>query len=358
VTDPEPGRPAEDTARKRIVICADGTWNDPEDKHPTNVVRMARAIKPQDGNGVQQVVFYDWGVGSYYARIRGGVAGLGLKKNVQDCYRFIVQNYDEGDELFLFGFSRGAYTVRALAGFLNKCGILERDRADQIPEAFRYYKRRRFKPGSEAAEEWRREHGVEARGEVAFLGVWDTVGALGVPTRVLAFVDEPDLFYDDKLGSSVRTARHAVAIDEKREDFEPTLWCEKPDAKSGADVKEVWFAGVHADVGGGYGPKDGKLLSDVPLAWMAAEAAKHGLALEAHLHGDTSEFHTAAQHRSYKSYWRLRSKEGRKVPASALVHESVLRRHEETGYAPEPLSDWLEGPKRLEPHTFAAVPDS
>lgn len=155
-------------ATKRIVICADGTWNDPEDEHPTNVLRMARAIRPQDGNGVQQVVFYDWGVGSYYARIRGGVAGLGPKKNIQDCYRFIVQNYDEGDELLLFGFSRGAYTVRAL----------------------------------------------------------------GVPTRVLAFVDEPDLFYDDELGSSVRVARHAVAIDERREDFEPTLWCEKADAKA------------------------------------------------------------------------------------------------------------------------------
>ena len=318
---------------KRIVICADGTWNDPEDEHPTNVLRVARAISPQDGNGVQQVVFYDWGVGSYYARIRGGVAGLGLKKNIQDCYRFIVQNYDEGDELFLFGFSRGAYTVRALAGFLNKCGILGRDRADQIPEAFRYYKRRRFKPGSEEAEEWRRRHGVEGRGEVAFLGVWDTVGALGVPTRVLAFVDEPDLFYDDVLGSSVRVARHAVAIDEKRKDFEPTLWKPNVDAAARADVKQVWFAGVHADVGGGARPKGGKLLSDVPLAWMATEAANSGLALETHLHGDTNDLHTAERHRSYKTYWRARGKEARKVPAGARVHESVWRRHQETGYA-------------------------
>ena len=335
--------------RKRIVICADGTWNDPEDEHPTNVLRMARAIRPQDTNGVQQVVFYDWGVGSYYARIRGGVAGLGLKKNVQDCYRFIVQNYDEGDELFLFGFSRGAYTVRALAGFLNRCGILGRDRAHQIPDAFRYYKKRRFKPRSEAAEEWRQAHGVGVRGEVALLGVWDTVGALGVPTRVLGFVDEPDLFYDGELGSRVLVARHAVAIDEKRRDFEPTLWSAKADAEAEADVKQVWFAGVHADVGGGYRPKNGKLLSDVPLAWMAAEAANRGLALEVHLHGDTSSLHTAERHRSYKTYWRVRGKEAREVPVSARVHESVLKRIEDCpDYKPEALRKWLEGPENIE----------
>lgn len=164
------------------------------------------------------MVFYDWSVGSYYATIRGGVSGLGIMKNIQDGYRFIVQNYDVGDELFLFGFSRGAYTVRALAGFLNKCGILGRDSAHLIPEAFAFYKRSRIKPASEEAKEWRKGHCV-ARGIVDFVGVWDTVGALGIPTRVLAFVDERDLFYDAQIGSNVKVARHAVAIDEQREDL-------------------------------------------------------------------------------------------------------------------------------------------
>ena len=324
---------------KRIVICADGTWNDPEDEHPTNVLRMARAIRPDDQDGLQQVVFYDWGVGSYHARIRGGVAGLGLMKNVQDCYRFIVQNYDQGDELFLFGYSRGAYTVRALAGFLNKCGILGRGSADKIPEAFRFYKKRRVKPTSDEATEWRRGHEIEKRGEVRFLGVWDTVGTLGIPTRVLAFVDEQDLFYDGELGSRVLTARHAVAIDEKREDFAPTLW----DAKVGADVdiKQVWFAGVHSDVGGGSGPKGGQLLSDVALAWMAAEASACGLALEGHLHGRTRGLHRAAAHRSYKSFWRVLGKRPRTVPVDGLVHESVKKRHDDLGYEPAPLKKWL-----------------
>ena len=348
---------------KRIVICADGTWNDPEDEHPTNVLRVARAVSPQDKGGVQQVVFYDWGVGSYHARIRGGVWGIGLQKNIQDCYRFIVQNYDEEDELFLFGFSRGAYTVRALAGFLNKCGILGRDRADDIPEAFKYYKCQGSKPESEEARTWRKCHGVKARSRVRFLGVWDTVGSRGIPTRVLGFVEEEDIFYDAKLGSVVQVARHAVAIDEKRADFRPTLWKEKPDeeavpkanekANPKPDVKQVWFAGVHSDVGGGGRPKNGektersKYLSDVALAWMADEAKAEGLALEDHLHGDTSDLHKLERHRSYKRHWRALGRKKRKVPTNALVHVSVKKRHEESKhekreYAPKALRCWLD----------------
>lgn len=335
--------------KKRIVICADGTWNDPEDEHPTNVVRVARAIRPEDDDGVQQVVFYDWGVGSYHARLRGGVLGLGLMKNVQDGYRFIVHNYDAGNELFLFGFSRGAYTVRALAGMLNKCGILGRDRAHQIPEAFDYYKKRRFKPGCRPAAEWRDAHGVKDRGKVRFLGVWDTVGALGIPTRALAFVEEQDLFYDDQLGSTVDVARHAVALDEKRSDFAPTLWKPKKDPKRKENVKQVWFAGVHGDIGGGYGPKDERFLSDLALEWMAAEAAECGLALGPDLHDPTRCLHKVPVHRSDKSFWKALGTRTREVPKEALVHESVKRRYdafkcekkERDRYEPKALESWL-----------------
>ena len=325
-------------ARKRIVVCADGTWNDPEREHPTNVLRVARAVHPEDEDGVQQVVFYDWGVGSYYATLRGGVSGLGIAKNIQDCYRFIVQNHDQGDELFLLGFSRGAYTVRALAGLLNKCGILRREEANLIPEAFSFYKRARIKPGSPQAQKWREERSLE-RAHVHFVGVWDTVGALGIPTRVLAFVDQRDLFYDTKIGSNVRFARHAVSIDEKREDFWPTLWA----AKESADIKQVWFAGVHADVGGGYPPSAGRVLSDVPLAWMAAEAAACGLALQRHLHGDTEDSWTAEKHESYKRFYKvLREKRHREIPVDGVVHHSVRQRHEAGGYQSRPLEEWLK----------------
>ena len=108
---------------KRIVICADGTWNrpekDPQKEWPTNVLRMARAIKPVADDGVVQQVFYDWGVGSYHDVLYAGITGQGVQKNIMDAYRYIVQNYTPGDELFFFGFSRGAYTVRSLCGMIN-----------------------------------------------------------------------------------------------------------------------------------------------------------------------------------------------------------------------------------------------
>jgi len=208
-----------------------------------------------------------------------------------------------------------------------------------IPEAFELYKKRSAKPGSEDAESWRRERSLSpARGVVDFIGVWDTVGALGVPTRVLAFVEERDLFFDPVLGSNVRVARHAVSIDEKRGDFEPTLW----DPKEGADVKQVWFAGVHADVGGGYPATDGRRLSDIPLAWMAREAEASGLQFEPHLYVRSRLDPLAAAHRSYKGFWKVLGRSGRRIPPDAVLHASVKRRHARGGTRSKPLEEWLE----------------
>ncbi len=327
-------------ASKRIVICADGTWNDPEDEIPTNVLRVARAIQPQDSSGRPQVVFYDWGVGSYYAEKRGGISGLGMEKNIQDGYRFIVQNYDPGDEIYLFGYSRGAYTVRALAGMLNKCGVLKKTKADLIPDAFEYYKRKKHKPGSAQAGQWRQRNSVDgsARGKVAYVGVWDTVGALGIPTRSLAFVEERDLFFDPLLGSNVECARHAVAIDEKRGDFKPTLWTNE-DAK---DMKQVWFAGVHGDIGGGAKPRQGKFLSDVALAWLVAEADKKGLKFEPFVHGSIAQHHKLRINRSYKGFYKVLGKHIREIPRDGVLHASVRKRfNSDPDYRPKPLTDWL-----------------
>ena len=324
---------------KRIVICADGTWNDPEDENPTNVLRVARAISPVASDKRKQVVFYDWGVGSYYASVRGGAAGLGIMKNIQDAYRFIVQNYQPGDEIFLFGFSRGAYTVRCLCGMLNNCGVLTRKNAQHIPEAFDFYKSSKAKPGSREAGEWRRKYSHGAgRGQVDFIGVWDTVGALGVPTRVLAFMDERDLFFDHDIGSNVKVARHAVSIDERRADFKPTLWGDK----EAVDIRQVWFSGVHADVGGGYGPdKEGNLLSDIPLAWMAGQASAAGLQLESHLVRKAGLDFCAAKHRSYKSYWKVLGRQSREIPEDAVLHRSVRKRFDSGADRPVPLREWL-----------------
>ncbi|MCP5041265.1 MAG: DUF2235 domain-containing protein, partial [bacterium] len=167
---------------------------------------------------------------------------------------------------------------------------------------------------------------------------WDTVGALGVPTRVLAFVEENDLFFDPVLGSNVKVARHAVSIDEKRGDFEATLW----DATESADLRQVWFAGVHSDVGGGYAPTKGSLSSDIPLAWMAREAQAAGLEFEPHLYKKSALDPQAPTHKSYKSFWRVLGKESRKLPKNAIVHQSVKQRFDAGKYKSAPLKKWIQ----------------
>lgn len=114
---------------KNIIICSDGTWQSPESDTSTHILRIARGIAPEDAAGNKQVVFYDWGVGSDGNPLTGGATGKGIDKNILDCYRFLVHNYDDGDAVYLFGFSRGAYTVRSLAGLIGNCGILRREHA-------------------------------------------------------------------------------------------------------------------------------------------------------------------------------------------------------------------------------------
>ncbi|WP_024326157.1 DUF2235 domain-containing protein [Thioalkalivibrio sp. AKL19] len=333
---------------RRIVICADGTWNRPEEDVesdvPTNVLRLARAIAPADASGDPQQVFYDWGVGAYYAKITGGVTGRGIHKNIQDAYRYIVQNYAPGSEIFLFGFSRGAYTVRSLCGLINNCGILKRPDARLIEQAFRHYKNvaASHAPEGEASREFRAAYSHPSR-EIRFVGVWDTVGALGIPFSLLGMFDRTDEFYDTKLGPNVRIARHAMAIDETRADFEPTLW----DPRPGLDLEQVWFSGVHADVGGGYAPDTkGRLASEVPLAWMVEQARAGGLEVEGHLPDGLRPDPLAPLHRSRRHIYRLRRRYRRPLDPPGHpteLHPSVLQRYRrDADYRPENLRVALE----------------
>jgi len=333
---------------KRIVVCADGTWNRPEEDlqkdFPTNVLRLARSIAPMSGDQIAQQVFYDWGVGSYYDRVIGGAMGRGLNKNIMDDYRYIVQNYSPGDELFLFGFSRGAYTVRSLCGLINNCGILKRPDARLIQEAFEYYKRTSpdYSPKGKKSLEFREKHSHPSP-EVKFVGVWDTVGALGIPFSVLGLLDRKDEFYDTKLGSNFRIARHALAIDELREDFEPTVW----QRRDNLDLKQVWFAGVHSDIGGSYEPdEDGTLLSDIPLGWMAKEAQSAGLALEPHLIQGLKPNVKATLHKSRRHIYRYRKPYYRPIEHSGgevLIHESVKERWDaDPEYRPKELVKYVD----------------
>ncbi|WP_413693508.1 DUF2235 domain-containing protein [Psychromonas sp. KJ10-2] len=333
--------------KKRIVICADGTWNHPENDlkkdFPTNILKLARAIKPFSSDQSPQQVFYDWGIGSYYDNTIGGATGRGLHKNIMDNYRYIIQNYSDGDELFLFGFSRGAYTIRCLCGLINNCGILKRDNAKLVQHAFNHYKKsgEAYTPSGKESIKFRNDYCHQSR-EVKFVGVWDTVGAMGIPLTFLGLFNDKDEFYDNKIGSNVLIARHALAIDEHRCDFIPTIWS----AGDNMDIKQVWFAGAHSDIGGSYPPdKSGTILSDNALSWMLEEVTTAGLDVETHLQESIKESTLATMHNSRRSFYRIKSKYFRTLDhgqGQVLIHKSVKYRWDnDPKYRPKNVVDYL-----------------
>ena len=282
---------------KRLVVCSDGTWNTPEPRkgeNATNVVHMARGIRPKDSKNVEQIVFYDWGVGTGNApdQLKGGAFGKGIDKNIQDGYRFLVHNYNPGDELFLFGFSRGAYTIRSLVGLIRNCGLLKKSDASKIPEAYKMY-RSRDKADAASARSFRSKFSRVVK--VKFLGVWDTVGALGIPLGLFRSYNEKKYgFHDTTISSIVVHAYHALAIDEKRKPFAPTLWTTKAGRKNS---EQMWFPGVHSDVGGGYSEAG---LSYKALRWMVSKAEACGLSMnKAYLKSLKDPEWTEKLHNSY-----------------------------------------------------------
>lgn len=339
--------------KKRIVICADGTWNRPEKNlskdFPTNVLRFARSIKPigkdlETKEPVSQQVFYDWGVGSDSNPLMGGITGKGLNKNIMDDYRYLVQNYAPGDEIFLFGFSRGSYTIRSLCGFINNCGILKRAHAARIEDAFKHYKKpsKAYAPSGSKSIAFRKAYSHPSR-EITFVGAWDTVGAMGIPISFLGLFEDKDEFYDTKIGSNVRAARHAMAIDEYRRDFEPTIWM----PKETMDLKQVWFSGAHSNIGGSYKPdRDGSLLSDNALDWMMREASGYGLSFEPHLKKSILKNPLATLHNSHRSFYRLKKKFLRLIDhgkGATLIHKSVKERWDnDPKYRPDNLAEFVE----------------
>jgi len=304
---------------KRIVIFADGTWNSPNKGLATNVLQMARGIKPMAGSD-EQVAFYDWGVGTDRKKIAGGITGAGIDKNILDCYRFIVHNYQQGDKLFFFGFSRGAYTVRSLAGFIRNCGLLKRQFADQIPAAYKLYRKRAKATGPNAplAQKFRTDFAVADITPIEFIGVWDTVGALGIPVPFWGTLGEREfLFHDTEPSKIIEHARHAVAIDENRVDFEPTMWSDKP----GSDLKQLWFSGVHSDIGGGYKESG---LSHLASQWISNEAIKFGLQFEPHFLNTLKPDPKDKQHNERKGIYRARKELVREI--TGPLHISVKTR--------------------------------
>ena len=258
---------------KNIVIFSDGTGQEGGVGNNTNVYKLFNMVLDRSR---EQVAFYDQGLGTGWRKVTGNIGGGGISKNILECYKFIFEQYEAGDGIFLFGFSRGVATVRSLSAFIHLFGILPKSRPELIPRAYKIYKTRNRRKRDERAEAFvARHHTMWCR--IKFLGVWDTVAALGLPFQTLdVLIDKVPIFrhrfQDFRLSKSVENAYHALAIDDERRTFHPVLW--EAECEDDQIVEQVWFCGMHTDVGGGYKETG---LSDISLGWMIEKAKPHGL---------------------------------------------------------------------------------
>ena len=297
---------------KRILIFCDGTWNSPSIEHVTNVVKLYDAVVrtpdqaclyiPGVGTGGRFVSF----VGKWANKIGGGAFGWGLNRNIKIAYAQLAEHYDPGDKIMIFGFSRGAYTARSLAGMIRKCGLPPKNAVTRrvVNKAFRLYRKRGSANAPDQPHIRRKRKAIspnyatsgkdrDARNdgshllEITYLGVWDTVGALGIPKNLLGrlgkHINRRHQFHDTELTSMVKSARHAVALDERRKFYEPALWdnLDKADMngrRSGASrpYQQVWFIGDHRVLGG---RSQARKLVSYGLSWIIDGAKKQGMTL-------------------------------------------------------------------------------
>jgi hypothetical protein len=307
---------------KRIALFFDGTWNTPDEKFSgladlharfktlnglsdaamraeiehvdpnagveTNVCRLYRSVQrllPADvpPGHFAQTKWYDKGVGTdWYDRLGGGAFGLGLSQKIREGYQYLSDTYEAGDEVFVFGFSRGAYTARSFVGMIRNCGLLPKGRSGGSPnspemlEAYELYRAHDDGPDGERAMNFRATKQSPLI-KIKFVGVWDTVGALGIPLESFGEFNKAAFeFHDTELSIIVENGFHAIAVDENREPYKVTLWAPKEKLKQ--TIEQRWFIGAHADVGGGY---PSRALSDIALRWMQEKAQGCGLCLDA-----------------------------------------------------------------------------
>ena len=371
---------------RNLIVLADGTGNSASKPFKTNVWRLYQAISLTDGS---QLAAFGDGVGTSsikVLRVLGLALGVGVKRNVLNLYKFLCRNYQDGDRIWAFGFSRGAFTVRVLAGLIHYQGLVTSESEAELNRnalaAYRAYRKQAFATmipwvvigrylrdrlislwnlmtGSRSYDAVKKDTADRGRDhiKVHFLGVWDTVVAYGLPVDELTLaVDKwvwPMKFRDDSLLPNVQYARHALSLDDERRTFHPIPWNE-PKLKAAKEgnqpdrLKQVWFAGAHSDVGGGY-PDDG--LSYVPLCWMLQEADDQGLRLEPSVF-DSYIALAAPTGRIYDSrsgfgvLWRYQPRDVQLLMGEGItpiVHGSVMMRMTcgSDGYAPISLPERL-----------------
>ena len=351
---------------RKLVVCCDGTWNTP--RNETNVFRTYRFLRERlgapaevsqkngvttcggrAGDGTEILLFYDRGIGTdWFSRMVGGAAGVGLSDNVRDAYHFLGQNFVPGSEIYVFGFSRGAYTARSLCGFIKAAGLLERPSVKDVWRAYLDC----YVTGSgiiarpsgwsvDSARRWLVARAGDAVGrlgddvaslprhtgvKIRFIGVYDTVGALGVPLATAAKVNEPIVgFHDTTLGDIVENAVQAMAVDEKRGPYVPTLWTQAANAAAlaGQSVLQVWFPGVHSDIGGGYGDKG---IGNITWDFMMRQAAGRGLVIDPNQPTPPINLEPLpAQHESFDKTWQELSDKLKLVPQGVRAIGPTMR---------------------------------
>jgi uncharacterized protein (DUF2235 family) len=331
---------------KKIILCADGTWNTPHGPRESAEDTNVRKIYCLLSDGPSQLKYYDSGVGTNgtpFEHFFGGALGDGLFQKIQDGYEFLSYVWDPGDELYIFGFSRGAYTARSLAGMIAFFGVpnenLDNQTVNRIFNAYRLTDRaERLAAKAELATEYRL---TDVR--VRMLGVWDTVGALGIPGHLFSIFDQAKYgFLDTTLNPCIENAYHAVSIDERRSSFMPTLWT-SPDGTprdNDAQLQQVWFPGVHCDVGGSYSENQ---LSNITMRWMVDNAKACGLVFDEDrlklCLGPMPFDPLGPAHDEWKLIpWGLA--QHRTVPANAVLSNTVkIRIARSSGYRPQNLTN-------------------
>jgi uncharacterized protein (DUF2235 family) len=314
---------------KRIVFCADGTWDGTSSS--TNVFKMFNATLVSS----TQMPFYDNGVGADgtpLEKLTGGAFGLGIFQKIKDGYTKISQVYDADDEIFIFGFSRGAYTARSLAGMIAICGLPTANFDDSLVEtAFQAYRNKDQRSALLASLNKCSLYNAK----ITMVGVWDTVGSLGIPSVIGGVSPILYGFLDTGLHPDVLNAIQALAIDERRVEFPPTLWTGDP--APGQVLEQVWFCGCHSDVGGGTPPgaeDAGTTLSDITLAWMMSKAAALGLqfapvTVAKYILPAAAKYALDEIHESWTPLWGFPA--GRKISNNSSLSNSVAVRLQNNG---------------------------
>ena len=295
---------------KNIIICYDGTSNE-YGEYNTNVVKTFEAIL----RNKDQVAFYDPGVGTFspfgiktgkwLGKALGNGFGVGLQKNIEDGYEYLMNRFNEGDKVYIFGFSRGAFTARSLAGMIHRFGVLQKGSKNLIPYVSKMYNKREFT----VAESFKKTFSHECKPH--FIGVWDTVGSLGY--------FHGKKFHDQKLNPDIKYGYQAMAIDEERKKFPISLW-DMDNIAAGQTIEQVWFSGVHCDVGGSY-PETG--LSDIALAWLIDKAVECDLIVKKDWDKKLKQNPKTKIHKSRKGFWKVWRPVTRKIIEPAMIHQSV-----------------------------------